>query len=101
MPPNIAPSLCAPFPIKPKLKAELERLTDISVLMHVDKPTDWVSNLTITTKESGDLILCLDPQKLNKTLKRERERYLLPIIHDVLPDLSQAKVLTKVDAKNG
>lgn len=73
MPPNIAPSLCAPFPIKPKLKAELERLTDIGVLMHVDKPTDWVSNLTITTKESGDLILCLDPQKLNKTLKRERE----------------------------
>ena len=99
VPPNIAPSRRVPFAIKPKLKAELERLTDIGVLMPVDEPTDWVSNLVIATKESADLRLCLDPQQLNKALRRER--YPLPVIDDVLPDLSLARVFTKVDARNG
>ena len=36
------------------LKVELERLTDIGVLMSVNEPTDWVSNLVVATKESGD-----------------------------------------------
>ena len=40
VPLNIAPSRCVPFAIKPKFKAELERLTDIGVLMPVDEPTD-------------------------------------------------------------
>ena len=86
VPLNIAPSRRVPFIIKPKLKAVLERLTDIGVLMPVDEPTDWVSNLVIATKESGDLRLRLDPQQLNKALKRER--YILPVIVDVLPNLS-------------
>ena len=97
--PNVSPSRRVPFAIKPKLKTELERLTDIGVLMPVDEPSDWVSNLVIATKESGDLRLCLDPKQLHKALKRER--YPLPIIDDVLPDVSRAKVFTKVDARNG
>lgn len=88
-----------PFAIKPKLKAELERLTDIGVLIPVDEPTDWVSNLVVATKESGDLRLRLDLQQLNKALKRER--YPLPVIDDILPNLSQAKVFTKIDTRNG
>ena len=99
VPPNIAPSRRVPFTIKPRLKAELERLTDIGALMPVDEPTDWVSNLVIATKESGDLRLCLDTQQLSKALKRGR--YPLPVIDDVLPALSQAKVFTKIDARNG
>ena len=96
---NVFPLRWVPFAIKPKLMTELERLTDIGVLMPVDEPTDWVSHLVIATKESGDLHLCLDPKQLNKALKRER--YPLPRIEDVLPDLSRAKVFTKVDARNG
>ena len=99
VPPSIAPLRRVPFAIKPKLKAELERLTDIGVLMPVDEPTDWVSNLVVATKESGDLRLCLDPQQLNRALKRER--YPLPVIDDVLLSLSRAKVFTKIDARNG
>ena len=97
--PNVFPLRWVPFAIKPKLMTELERLTDIGVLMPVDEPTDWASHLVIAMKESGDLRLCLDPKQLNKALKRER--YPLPRIEDVLPDLSRAKVFTKVDARNG
>ena len=38
--PNIFPLQWVPFAIKPKLMTELERLTDIGVLMPVDEPTD-------------------------------------------------------------
>ena len=93
--PNVAPSTRVLFAVKEKLV----RLTGIGVLVPVDEPTDWVSNLVIATKASGDLRLCLDPKQLNKALKRER--YALPVIDDVLPDLSKAKVFTKVDAWNG
>ena len=96
--PNVSPSRRVPVAIKPKLKTELERLTDIGVLMPVDELTDWVSNLVVATKESGDLRLCLDPKQLNKALKRER--YPLPITDAVLPYLSRAKVFTKFDARN-
>lgn len=72
VPPNIAPLSRVPFAIKPTLKADLERLTDIGVLMPIDEPTYCVSNLVIATKESGDLRLCLETQ-LNRALKRERE----------------------------
>ena len=97
--PNVFPLRWVPFAIKPKFMSELERLTDIGVLMPVDEPTDWASHLVIAMKESGDLRLCLNPKQLNKALKRER--YPLPRIEDVLPDLSHAKVFTKVDARNG
>ena len=45
------------------------------------------------------LRICLDPQQLNKALKREQ--YPLPVIDDILPDLSKVKVFTEVDARNG
>ena len=98
VPPTIEPSRRVPFAIKPMLKAELDRLTDIGILMAVDEPTDWVNNLIVATKESGDLRLCLDPQQLNKALKRER--YPLLVVDNVLPSLARAKVFTKMDARN-
>lgn len=99
MTPTVCPYRRVPFAVKPKLKTELERLTDLGLLIPVDEPTDWVSNLVVATKPSGDLRICLDPQQLNKALNRER--YPLPVIDDVLPDLSKAKVFTKADARNG
>ena len=99
VPPTVCPSRRVPFAVKPKLKAELQRLTDLNVLEPVDEPTDWVSNMVVATKPSGDLRICLDPKQLNKALKRER--HPLPVIEDVLPNLSKAKVFTKMDARNG
>jgi hypothetical protein len=53
-------------------------------------PTDWVSSLVIVKKPSGKIRLCIDPEPLNKALKRYH--YPLPIIEDLLPELSKAKV---------
>lgn len=46
-------------------------------------------------KKYGDLRVCINPKPLNAALKRER--YQIPVIDDVLPDLAEARVFTKVD----
>ena len=94
--PSVAPLQRVPFAVNPKLKTELERLTELVVIASVDEPTDWVSNPVIATKDLGELRLCLDPKQLSKAL--QKERYPLPVIED---DLAKAKVFTKVNARNG
>ena len=61
----------------------------------MDQPTEWVSQFVVAVKKSGDLRVCIDPKPLNAVLKRER--YQIPVVHDVLPDLAEARVFTKVD----
>jgi len=43
-------------------------------------------------------MIYIDPKELNKALKQER--YPIPVIEDVLPELSKARVFTKVDGRN-
>jgi hypothetical protein len=46
-------------------------------------------------KKSGSLRICIDPKPLNAALKREH--YQIPVIDDLLPDLTDACVFTKVN----
>ena len=50
-------------------------------------------------KNNGKIRLCIDPKPLNQALKRNH--YPLPVIDDLLPELSKAKVFSVEDAKNG
>ncbi|CAG2232155.1 unnamed protein product [Mytilus edulis] len=99
IPPVKSPLRRIPIALKPKLKTELQRLEKLGVIKPVDTPTDWVSSLVIVKKPSGKIRLCIDPKPLNKALKRCH--YPLPIIEDLLPELSKAKVYSKCDVKNG
>ena len=88
-----------PVAMKPKLKQELARLEELGIIKAVDTPTDWVSSLVLVKKPNSKLRVCIDPQPFNKALKRSH--YLLPVIDDLLPDLSKAKVFSVCDVKNG
>ncbi|XP_065061116.1 uncharacterized protein K02A2.6-like [Rhopilema esculentum] len=97
--PVVMPPRRVPIALKAKLKAELERLENLHVIQKVTSPTDWVSNLVIAEKPNGKLRVCIDPQHLNKALKRSH--YPLPLIEDVLPELEGVKVFSKIDLKEG
>ncbi|XP_014665126.1 PREDICTED: uncharacterized protein K02A2.6-like, partial [Priapulus caudatus] len=97
--PVVMPARRVPLAIRPRLKTELERLTEIGVITPVDEPTPWVSQLVIAEKKSGKLRICLDPRELNKALKREH--YTLPILDDMLHELSQSRVFSKADLAQG
>ena len=81
--------------VKEKFKAELKWLQDLKVVAPVDQPTEWVGQFVVAVKKTGDLRVCIDPKPLNAAFNRER--YQIPVIYDVLPDLAKACVFTKVD----
>ena len=97
--PSIMPPRRVPLSVKLLLKKELDRLECLQVIEKVKEPSDWVSRLTCVVKPNGKLRMCLDPQRLNMALKREH--YHLPVIEDVLPELSNVKVFSKADCKEG
>ena len=97
--PVVMPPRCVPIAVKGKLKEELDRLESLEVLKQEDEPTEWVSSMVATQKPSRKVRVCIDPQRLNQALKRRH--YPLPVIEDILPELSQAKVFTKADLKDG
>ena len=86
--PVILPARKLPVSVREKFKEELKRLEDLKVITPVDEPTEWVSQIVVAMKKSGELRICIDPKPLNAALKRERYQ---------MPDLTDAHVFTKVE----
>ena len=89
------PPLCVPISVKPDLEKELEKLVNLGVLKPVTEPTEWCSQISVQKKKNGKLRVCIDPRSLNEVL--QKERYHLPTIEDILPELAEAKLFSKVD----
>ncbi|XP_055878775.1 uncharacterized protein LOC129925000 [Biomphalaria glabrata] len=87
----------SPHTMREKVKKEIELLVSRKILVPVDKPTDWVSQMALVKKPNGNLRICIDPQHLNKALKLEH--YKLPTLEDILPQFKNAKIFSKLDIK--
>ena len=79
--PSIDPPRRVPLSMLGRLKKTLDVLDTDRIIAKVDKPTDWVNSLVIVEKKDGSLRLCLDPTKLNQSLKREH--FMIPTLEDV------------------
>lgn len=88
-----------PISLKTDLKNELDRLQKLKVITPVSTPTDWISSMVVARKSSGAIRLCIDPKPLNVALKRSQ--YPTPTFEDILTDLSNARIFSVVDAKDG
>ena len=96
--PSVMPPRRVPLALKERLKEELARLEKANVIKR-EEPTDWVSSLVVTEKPNGKLRVYIDPQHLNKALKRSH--FPLPVIEDILPELADVKVFSKAELKDG
>ena len=56
---------------------------------------DWVSSLAYSWKANGKLRVCLDPQDVNKAIKRDH--YKTPTVEEITHLLAGSKKFTKVD----
>ncbi len=97
--PFIDPPRTCSIHIKDKLQNELNKLVNQGVLRKVEEHTDWCSSLAFSTKKDGSLRICLDPQKLNASLKRCPHK--IPTLEELNPKFANAKVFSKLDAKAG
>ena len=64
--------------LKPELQKKIDELERKGVLAKVTTPTDWISSMVAVRKPSDKLRICLDPQDLNRALKRPH--YPMPTV---------------------
>nr|XP_022906793.1 uncharacterized protein K02A2.6-like [Onthophagus taurus] len=81
------------------LKDELDNLVKLKIISPVNIPTEWVYNIVIVKKSSAKIRICLDPQQLNKALKRSH--YPFPTIEEIASKLNGSKCFAKLDANSG
>ncbi|XP_024890884.1 uncharacterized protein K02A2.6-like [Temnothorax curvispinosus] len=97
--PVVHPARKVPVHIKDKLKESLDALEKQGIIEKVDYSTDWVNSLVIVRKPNGKLRICLDPQDLNKAIKREHCQ--IPTLEQITAELNGAKYFSTLDATNG
>ena len=73
-------------------------MIEMKIIQAVNEPTDWVNNLVLVEKPDGSLRICIDPNEVNKAIKRPH--HVHPTAEDILLQMSSAKYFTKLDAKN-
>ena len=97
--PSIDPPRKCSVHVQQKLEKELDQMEKNGVIKKVDHHTDWCNSLTTALKKDGSLRICLDPRKLNQSLKRCPHK--VPTLEELNPAFSQAKYFSKLDAKAG
>lgn len=96
--PKVYPRRKVLVPFRARLKSELDEMEKNEVVVKESDPPDWVNSMVIV--EKGDrLWVCLDPKDLNKALKRQH--YPLPTMKETSTRLTNAKVLSVLDATKG
>ena len=97
--PYIDPPRKWPIHLKDRIKQELDRMEQDGVIRKVEEHTDWCSSLAFSTKSDGSIRICLDPAKLNRSLKRCPHK--IPTLEELNHRFSGAKYFSKLDAKAG
>ena len=87
-----------PIPVREELYAKLKSMEAEKVIHKVEEPTAWISNIVVV-KKPNKLRICLDPQNLNKGIRRNH--YPIPTIEEVTPRVAKARVFSVADAKDG
>ncbi|CAB3990866.1 Hypothetical predicted protein [Paramuricea clavata] len=80
-------------------QGEFHITLDPSISPVLEQPTDWVNSLVCVTKSNGSLRLCLDPNDLNRVIKRPH--HFTPTLNDVLSKLNGATCFSIIDARSG
>lgn len=86
-----------PIPLMQKVKGEIDRLLKLGVIEPVDVPTQWCAPIVVAPKGSG-IRLCVDLSRLNDSVLRER--HIMPSVDQVLAQLANARVFSKLDCYN-
>ena len=75
-------------------KNELEEL---DIIEKTTGPTHWVSPVIVVPKSDADIRLCVDMRRANLAVKRER--HPIPTIEELLQEMNQSKIFSKLDVK--
>ena len=88
-----------PFSLRETVERKLHELEQMDIIEKVKGPTPWVSPIVVVPKPSGEIRLCIDMHRANEAVVRER--HPIPTVDEVLQDMTQSSVFTKLDLKWG
>ena len=81
------------------MESKLHELEQMDIIEKVHGPKPWVSPIVVVPKPSGEIRLCVDMRRANEAVVRER--HPIPTVDEVLQDMTQSSVFTKLDLKWG
>lgn len=100
--PNAVPHIAAPrkipLALHEKVKQELTAMESQGIIVKVEEPTDWVSNMVVVDSPKK-LRICIDPRPLNEAIRRPH--YPIPTTERLFTNLQGCTVFSLLDAKNG
>ena len=87
------------FSLREQIEKKLDELLQEDIIEKVEGPTPWVNPVVVVPKPNGDVRLCVDMRCANKAIIRER--HPIPTIDEVLEDMQEGSVFSKLDLKWG
>ncbi len=88
-----------PFPQLPKVEAEIKCMLQMGVIEEVTEPMEWCAPMVPVPKKNGTVRICVDLKWLNEAV--EREKFVLPTLEDIAPELVASTVYSTLDASSG
>ena len=90
-----------PFHVRKQVESKLKEMEDNDIIERVEGPTPWVSPIVVVPKPHNpeEIRICVDMRQPNKAIGRER--HVSPTIDDIISELGQAKVFSKLDLNQG
>ena len=99
MAPVVQPLRRPPLNLRHKIKNKLDELESVDIIEKLNSPSQWVSPVVVVSKPNGEVRLCVDMRQAVCAV--ERERYPIPTIDEVLQDMNNSKVFSKLDLRWG
>ena len=98
--PVVQSSRKVPFAWRSKVEKKLEELVDLDIIEPItETPTSWVSPMVVVPKTNGDIRICIDMRRVNEAVIRER--FPIPTIDEVMLEMNQSSVYSKLDLRMG
>ena len=60
-----------PFPLREKVRRELDRMEKLGVISKVDEPTLWCAGMVVIPKSNGTVRICVDLKPLNEDVLKK------------------------------
>ena len=93
--PIVQPLRRIPFALRDKLEHKLDELEKLDIIEKASGPSTWVSLVVVIPKGKDDIRLCVDMRSANTAVKRVR--YPIPTMAEVLQDMNNSTVFSKLD----
>ena len=88
-----------PIGLREATQRELQRMESLGVIEKVEEYREWCAGMVVAPKTNGNVRICVDLTKLNKSVKREN--FPLPRVEEILATLDESRVFSKMDANSG